>query len=274
MFGHGCNSARNVSAPLVSRFHPANVVDRKAPLPVYFQIAADIRRRLDGGEWSAGHRIAAELELAREYEVSRMTIRQALAELVKDDLLERRRGSGTYVRQQRRPLMYDLSLTVGALASRWQEAHFDNRAEVIEAAIVEPPEDIRHRLQLPRSRDALYMMRRVFINGQPTVLYRSWFDPGLVPGLERSPRLNGSLSHALAEDYQLVPVRAETELEVVRATREETELLQAASDIPIAMVTSTTYLQNGRSLEHAQLAWLGDRVRFHITAYEGSAKGA
>jgi DNA-binding GntR family transcriptional regulator len=39
-------------------------------------------------------------------------------------------------------------------------------------------------------------------------------------------------------------------------------------------VTSTTYLQNGRSLEHAQLAWLGDRVRFHITAYEGSATGA
>jgi DNA-binding GntR family transcriptional regulator len=238
---------------------------------VYFQIAADIRRRLDGGEWSAGSRIAAELELAREYEVSRMTIRQALAELVKDDLLERRRGSGTYVRQQqRRPLMYDLSLTVGALASRWQEADFDNRAEVVDVAVVEPHDEVRHRLQLPRSREALYLMRRVFINGQPTVLYRSWFDATLVPGLERSPRLKGSLSRALAEDYGLVPARAETELEVVRSTREETQLLLAASDIPIAMVTSTTYLKNGRPLEHAQLAWLGDRVRFHITAYSGS----
>ncbi|MGZ4356476.1 MAG: GntR family transcriptional regulator [Gaiellaceae bacterium] len=258
-----------MSASTVSRFQPANVVDRTAPLPVYFQIAADIRRRLDGGEWSAGDRIAAELELAREYEVSRMTIRQALAELVKDDLLERRRGSGTYVRQQRRPLVYDLSLTVGALASRWQEADFDNRAEVIEATVVEAPEELRHRLQLPRSRQALYLMRRVFINGQPTVLYRSWFDARLVPGLERSPRLQGSLSRALADDYDLVPVRAESELEVVRSTREETQLLQAASDIPIAMVTSTTYLGDGRPLEHAQLAWLGDRVRFHITAYGG-----
>jgi len=262
-----------VAAPSVSRFHPANVVDRTAPLPVYFQIAADIRRRLDDGEWSAGDRIAAELELAREYEVSRMTIRQALAELVKDDLLERRRGSGTYVRQQHRPLQYDLSLTVGALASRWQEADFDNRAEVIEAAVVEPPEDVRLRLQVPRSREALYLMRRVLINGQPTVLYRSWFDARLVPDLERSPRLQGSLSRALAEDYRLVPARAETELEVVRATREETHLLQAASDIPIAMVTSTTYLKDGRPLEHAQLAWLGDRVRFHITAYGGAPAG-
>jgi DNA-binding GntR family transcriptional regulator len=256
-----------VTSPSVSRFQPANVVDRTAALPVYFQIAADVRRRLDGGEWSAGQRIAAELELAREYEVSRMTIRQALAELVKDDLLERRRGSGTYVRQQRRPLQYDLSLTVGALVNRWQEADFDNRAEVIDVSVVEPPDDVRHRLQLPRSRDALYMMRRVFINEQPTVLYRSWFDQTLVPNLERSPRLTGSLSRALAEDYQLVPVRADSELEVVRPTREETHLLLAASDVPIAMVTSTTYLKNGRPLEHAQLAWLGDRVRFHITAY-------
>ena len=261
-----------MTASPVSRFQPANVVDRTAPLPVYFQIAADIRRRLDGGEWSSGHRIAAELELAREYEVSRMTIRQALAELVKDDLLERRRGSGTYVRQQqRRPLVYDLSLTVGALVNRWQEADFDNRAEVIDVSIVEPPDDVRHRLQVPRSRDALYMMRRVFINEQPTVLYRSWFDTRLVPHLERSPRLKGSLSRALAEDYGLVPARAETELEVVRPTREETHLLGAAGDIPIAMVTSTTYLEDGRPLEHAQLAWLGDRVRFHITAYAGSS---
>jgi DNA-binding GntR family transcriptional regulator len=258
-------------SPASLRFDPANVVDRSAPLPVYFQIAGDIRRRLDGGEWSAGERIEAEVELARQYEVSRVTVRQALAELVKDDLLERRRGSGTYVRGQRQPLVYDLSLTVGALANRWQEAEFDNRAEVIEASIVDASGDIRHRLQLPRARTCLYMMRRVFINGQPTVLYRSWLDSALAPGLEVSPRLTGSLSRVLSEDYGFAPARAETELEVVRATREETRLLQAASDVPIVMVTSTTYLQSGRPLEHAQLAWLGDRVRFHITAYAGDS---
>ena len=43
----------------------------------------------------------------------------------------------------------------------------------------------------------------------------------------------------------------------MRATREETMLLQVTNDVPIAMVTATTYLQTGRPLEHAQLAWLG-----------------
>lgn len=251
-----------------NRFDPTHVIDRSAALPVYFQVATDIRRRIDAGEWKPGTRITPELTLAREYDVSRVTVRQALAELAKDDLLERRRGSGTYLSERRQPLVYDLGLTVGALASRWQDADFDNRADVIDIAILEtPPDEIRRRLQFSRLENALYMMRRVYINGQPTVLYRSWFSSDLVPGLAESPRLSGSLSRALAEDYGLTPARAETELEVVRATREETLLLQVANDVPMVMVTATTYLHSGRPLEHAQLAWLGDRVRFHITAH-------
>jgi DNA-binding GntR family transcriptional regulator len=251
------------------------IVDRASPLPVYFQIAIDLRRRIGDGEWRAGQRLAPELDLARAYDVSRMTIRQALAELAKDDLIERRHGSGTFLRELQQPLVYDLSLTVGALASRWRDADFDNRAEVIEALILtSPAEEFRHRLQLLPSGDVVYLMRRVFINERPTALYRSWFDRRLVPGLESSPGLTGSLSTVLAEDYGLVPVRAQTELEVVRATREETTLLHVSGDAPLAMVTATTYLLDGRPLEHAQLTWLGDRVRFHVTAYAGDSARA
>ncbi len=257
-----------MSAASPLRTDPAQVVDRGSPLPVYFQIATDVRRRIDAGEWSTGERIAPELALAREYDVSRVTVRQALAELVKDDLLERRRGSGTYVRHQQRPLVYDLNLTVGALASRWRDADFDNRAEVIEAGLFCPPSDeLRHRLQLRRTDDVVSLVRRIFINERATVLYRSWFSSALVPGLETSKRLNGSLSTVLAEEYGLSPTRSESELEVVRSTREETTLLQVASDVPLVVVTATTYLSDGRPLEHSQLAWLGDRVRFHVTAY-------
>jgi GntR family transcriptional regulator len=245
------------------------VVDRESPLPVYFQIAIDLRHRLADGEWEPGGRIAPETALAHEYEVSRVTVRQAIAELVKDDLLERRQGSGTFVAHQQRPLVYDLNLTVGALASQWRDAKFDNRAEVIEAGVLErPTPELRQRLRVGRSATLAFMVRRVLINDRPTVLYRSWFDTELVPGLESSPDLSGSLSKVLADDYGLTPVRSETELEVVRSTREEAELLQTASDTPLAVVTATSYLADGQPLEHAQLAWLGDRVRFHITAYD------
>jgi DNA-binding GntR family transcriptional regulator len=244
-------------------------INRDSPLPVYFQIALDVRARLAAREWTTGQRIAPELALAREYDVSRVTIRQALAELVKDDLLERHRGSGTYVREQQRPLVYDLNFTVGAVANRLRESGFENRAEVMEVGLIKtPPTELRHRLAIREDGAVVFMVRRVIINDEPAAIYRSWFAAGLVPELERSVRLEESLSVVIAEEYGLVPVRSENELEVVRSTREEAALLGTSGDVPLLVVTATTFLQDGRPLEYSQIVWLGDRVRFHVTAYD------
>jgi GntR family transcriptional regulator len=247
-------------------------VNRSSPLPAYFQIALDVRRRIAEEEWRAGDRIAPEVTLAREYQVSRVTVRQALAELVKDDLLERKRGSGTYVRPQPRPLVYDLSLTLGEYASRIRELGFTNRAEVIDAGTLEEPTaELRHALALPRRGRVVYLLRRVFINEEPSAVYRSWFDADAVPGIERSAGLTGSLSDVLAHEYGAVAVRSEASLEVARSTHEEASLLQTASDMPLFVVTSTTYLSDGRPLEYSQMMWPGDRVRFHVSSGEHAA---
>lgn len=238
-------------------------------MPVYFQIALDLRRRIVSGEWRANQRIAPELELASEYGVSRVTVRQALAELVKDHLLERRRGSGTYVREHQHPLVYDLNLTLGTTAMRLREQGIANRAEVIETGLVDdPPSELRHRLQIPAGGQAVYLVRRVIIDEEPTAIYRSWFDAARVPGIEESRGLKGSLSVVLAERYGLEAVRSENAIEVVRSTREEAALLGAAHDTPLFVVTSTTYLRDGQPLEFSQMTWVGDRVRFHVTAYD------
>lgn len=250
-------------------------VDRSSPMPVYFQIALDVRRRIAAGEWRAGERIAPELQLVREYAVSRVTIRQALAELVKDDLLERHRGSGTYVREQQHPLVYDLNLTVGVMATRLREEGLDNRADVIEAGVLDdPPHELSLRLQIPPGGRAVYLVRRILINEEPTAVYRSWFDAARVPGLEHADGLDGSLSAVLTEQYGLVPARGENALEVVRFTREDAELLNSAHDVPLMVVSATTYLPDGAPLEYSQMMWLGDRVRFHFTSHTTPAAGS
>ncbi|QEC47770.1 GntR family transcriptional regulator [Baekduia soli] len=242
-------------------------VDRSSPLPAYFQVAEDLRRRLAGGEWRTGERIAPEIALARDYAVSRVTVRQALAQLAKDDLLERKRGSGTYVRPQPLPIVYDLNLTLGAYAARLRDLGFSNRAEIIESGTLEsPPAGLAATLALSAGRTVTYLVRRVIINEQPAAIYRSWFDAAMVPGIERSPGIQGSLSNVLAEDYGLVPVRSELSLEVVRSTTDEARLLDSGSDVPLLVVTSTSHLRDGRPLERAQMSWLGDRVRFHVTS--------
>ena len=239
-------------------------VDRLSPLPVYFQLAGDLRRRLAAGEWGPGERIAPELRLAEEYGVSRVTIRQALAELVRDDVLERHRGSGTYVRASPHPLVHDLSLPP-VYAARLREQGFTNVADVLEACVLDdPPEEVRAALGLAPGAAVTYLMRRIVLGGEPTAIYRSWLDAELVPGLHESDLLHGSLSLALREHYGLDAARSDNRLEAVMPTGEEAKLLDATVDTPLLVMTTTTYLSDDRPLEHLRLGWRGDRVRFNI----------
>jgi len=70
-------------------------------IPLSSQVSEKLRRYILS-EASAGDRIATETELARKYSVSVATIREAVLILIKDGLLDRRQGSGTYVRETRR----------------------------------------------------------------------------------------------------------------------------------------------------------------------------
>jgi GntR family transcriptional regulator len=73
------------------------MIDKSSPIPVYFQLREDIQRKITKGVWKVGQCIDSERELSLTYEVSRMTIRQALGELVQEGVLLREKGKGTFV---------------------------------------------------------------------------------------------------------------------------------------------------------------------------------
>ena len=70
-------------------------------VPAYIRIHDAIKKEIDEGVWEIGQRLPSERDLADDYEVSRMTLRQAITLLVEEGILERRVGSGTYVASHR-----------------------------------------------------------------------------------------------------------------------------------------------------------------------------
>jgi len=68
-------------------------LDRNSPIPLYFQIAENLKRAIDEGTLKPGDRLDNELDLAERLGVSRPTVRQAVQRLVEQSLVVRRRAS-------------------------------------------------------------------------------------------------------------------------------------------------------------------------------------
>ncbi|HEX5147165.1 MAG TPA: GntR family transcriptional regulator, partial [Conexibacter sp.] len=72
-------------------------LDRRSPVPLYYQLQEVLKQRIEAGDWGPGDALPPELELARLYDVSRVCVRQALAILEDDREIVRVQGRGTFV---------------------------------------------------------------------------------------------------------------------------------------------------------------------------------
>src|SRR6185437_10684393 len=76
-------------------------IDRRSPMPLYFQLARLLTGEISVGRWRAGDRLPSEAEICVTYRVSRATVRQALLRLENDGLIQRLKGRGTFIADAR-----------------------------------------------------------------------------------------------------------------------------------------------------------------------------
>lgn len=77
--------------------HQLTETYERSRIPLYAQVAAVLRRRIEEGEWQAGERISTLEELEKEFHVARVTVRQAVELIEKEGLVRRQQGRGTFV---------------------------------------------------------------------------------------------------------------------------------------------------------------------------------
>lgn len=76
------------------------VIDHESATPVYRQVAAILRERIEAGTYQPGKRLPSVRDLVQEFGIAQLTARKALKVLVDDGTAEMSPGMGTYVRQQ------------------------------------------------------------------------------------------------------------------------------------------------------------------------------
>lgn len=180
-----------------------------SPLPLYQQLAERLRRDIQSGALAVGARLPSEPDLARLHGIGRPTVRQATELLVQGGLLERRRGSGTYVRSA--PKRVDL-FSLGGTLSSFREGGLELQTKLLgkaSEARVEAKADNPF-----AGRTALLVTRVGSVASKPVLLERLYFDPEVFAGLLRHNLSGASLSRLVEERFYLKPTHAEQSFRV------------------------------------------------------------
>ncbi|WP_196810863.1 GntR family transcriptional regulator [Arthrobacter sp. 35W] len=242
-----------------------STVERNSPVPAWAQVMRDVRRRIEEGELKSGSRMPTENELATSYGVSRITIRQALADLASEGFVDRRQGTGTFVAQRAAPIQHDLQLTTH-WRTRFADAGFDARSEQIETA---PDAEVPHVLlreleEAERPGTTVRLSRRHVVDGKAIGLTNSWVAVDRAPGIDAQPLVNGSLSQTLSEVYGVDTAKTDSFLEVGLASFAEAQLLNTYVDAPLFVVLSVSRNAENQVLELSRTIWISTQVRFHF----------
>ena len=224
------------------------MLNSSSSIPLYQQLADRLRSAIAEEHYALGGRIPSEHALAERYGVGRPTVRQATELLVRQGVLERRRGAGTFVVETPRAL--DLFSTAGTLASfhaQGVEVEIQHLAGVSLG-------DVSPEAAQPFAGRRAYFLRRVSITEQgPALVEDTWLDPELFPGLEREPLEGRSLAALARERYGQVPSGGTQRFGVARADAVRADALGVSVGTPLLEVHRDLDFPHGDSAIHAEL---------------------
>jgi GntR family transcriptional regulator len=245
-------------------------ISRSGSQPLYRQIETILRAEL-GKPGVPGGQTFTEYGLARRFDVSRYTIRQALAELTRAGLIERQRRRGTVpttapLIQQPLEGLYSFGRSLTALGLTLQ-------SQVVSLSSILPTNDLLRQLELESDREPMVELVRLrSAGGEPLVIETIWLPEVLVPGI-RHVDLTGSVYDALRDLYGLEMDSAQESIRPVVVDARQARALAVVKGAPAFFVERVTYSQE-RPVEVRHSLIRGDRYLYSVRLQAGAAMPA
>ncbi|HVA87263.1 MAG TPA: GntR family transcriptional regulator [Candidatus Saccharimonadales bacterium] len=230
-------------------------------LPRYRSIAVELTRRIAAQDYEPGSLLPSESDLATEFGVTRMTVRQALAGLASQGVIERRHGHGTIVapiklqRQAERPI---------GLAEELLARGVTPGSRVLKIEEIRPSAEARSSLWIGPVGTAYRLRRLRFADDVLIGLQESLIPARHAPGLDQVDFTNESLTRLLRERHGLAATSADLTIEAMAADRAVAATLDLEPGEPVLRSTRISYLDDGRPLERTIGWFIGTRYSYHV----------
>lgn len=236
------------------------MIDKHSPLPLYYQLEEQIKKSIESEELQPGDALPSERELSENYQISRMTVRQAITNLVNKGYLYREKGKGTFVSSQK------FEQNLQGLTSFTEDMKARNLvpgSKLLHFEISPAIEEIKDWLSLEEE-ELIYKIKRLRLaNDEPIAVETSFLPVKLIPRL--TPDILGnSLYKYIEDELQLSIGHAAQTVEAAIVRDEDIKHLNVNKSVPVLLIQRETYLEDGTPLEIVKSSYRADRYKFKI----------
>jgi GntR family transcriptional regulator len=236
-------------------------LDSEISRPLYLQLRDKLLGMINEGSYAPHERLPSERKLAKQYRLSRATVRQALAELLQKGVIYSRVGKGTYVSELHR---WRLGFLFGFNESILAQNKVPS-SEILETKIVPATHERAARLQIHPGDELVYLARLRKADGVPIVVESAMLPHELCPGLLAYIDERASIYSLLETLYDLQVTTAEVSLFPDLASKEEAKRLLLKKPAVVFRMEQLSFLKDGRAIELTQATYRGDVCEYYAT---------
>ncbi|MBE5956240.1 MAG: GntR family transcriptional regulator [Lachnospiraceae bacterium] len=235
-------------------------LDRNSTKPLYIQLREMLYDVITSGKYQENEKILSENELSKICNLSRMTVRSVITDLVKEGVLYRIRGKGTYVAKK----FVTVCPSYIGMREQLEQMGYEVKTKIIEYTIEKCNDVTAKYLQIDKESSVLKIKRLRYVDDMPISIHISYINSEYSGQITTEALEREQLCILLNTYYNLKRKRIVETLESVLATEEESILLNISKGYPLLLLKDIIYSDNGEPYEYSKVVFRGDKIKIKL----------
>jgi GntR family transcriptional regulator len=231
-------------------------------VPLHLDISEQIHQQIIDNHYLPGNKLPSERELIKEWKVSRITIRRAIANLVQQGLVTTHQGKGTFVSEKRK-VVYTLSNPLTFLQNDLANKGMELSLQNITFELVTASAEVQKILQLPVDRPTAYLQKKLLLIDRAVGgMDITYILPEI--GQKLATELTQNMTFPVLERNNCPIERVAAMIECINANLELREYLAVSLGHPLLVYRHTAYTTGDRPIVHGSTISRGDRFCYAV----------
>lgn len=232
-------------------------------VPLYLQLEQILKSRVLKGEFLPGDKIPTEKQLCETYQVSTITVRQAILNLVKEGLLFRKQGKGTFISNVNRKNLKTIQFA-GNIDGFIKNGLKLSKIEVLSIEKKVPPYKISRALEIPDGEDVFEIIRRRDADEVPIAYLKSYLPVAIGEKIKKKDLKIYSMLQVLRDKLKIPLSTGTHNIEAVAADYDVADVLSLEMFSPVLYAELHMFTKEKKPVEFTQAFFRPDRFIYSI----------